>query len=479
MISTFEGVDVFARPPEWLLNALDGKVADSLRALPEVRAAGGLSSCRAVGLRLTGAGWSVWYDVTLAGAEARDRTVTLSGSLDPTRIPRSGTAEVSPVSGVALPFGHPAWSATLPDLGLEVRMADGASLPALALLAEPSRARALLEQALDAQACPGIRISACEPRIVRQAHGERVTLVVQLRYGPGADPGWPQAVVAKAHRGEEAAHAFAAMRALWETDLSSGRVVTIAEPLAFIPEHRVLVQRLVPGERTLSDLLVAAAPDGEGPAMDRLLEALRRTADGLVALHSCGVHYGEVRTPAALLRRLGTTLRRLAWTVRSMAGVAEQLIPPLEQRARDLPSDLPRPAHGGFRPAQVLVRDSGVAFLDFDGYCVAEPAFDIGRFRARLREVGLAAPGGRHPPLSPARRAVVDELAEVFLDRYEDQCSVSRERVALWEDVELATALAQTLPRGQLDRIPPLLSLLDTWPEPRRPWVEPVSGPAP
>ena len=95
-----------------------------------------------------------------------------------------------------------------------------------------------------------------------------------------------------------------------------------------------------------------------------------------------------------------------------------------------------------------------------------------------LRAGGLVAPGGRHPPLSAARRAVVDELADVFLDRDEEhfeeqrgkRCTVSRERIALWEDLELTRALARTWPRGKLTRIPALLSLLGH---------QPVSGPSP
>lgn len=464
MRSAPAGTEVFAHPPDWLLNALDGnQVADSLRAFQEVREAGDLSSCQVVDVRLAGAGWSIWYDVTLAGP-VQDRRITLSGSLDPATVRSEGTFAAPPPGppGQVVPsFGDSAWSATLPGLGLRVQMAaDDLGLPALAALADPDRARALLEQAIDAQTYPGIRISACEPRIVRYARGNRVTLLVELRYEPGANPSWPRAVIAKAHRSDEGAHAFAAMRALWQTDLSGGGVVTIAEPLAFLPADRVLVQGMVPGELTLADLLVSAAPDGSGPAMDKLLTALRRTADGLVALHSCGVHHGKELTAQAQLSRIGKTLGRLERAVPSLAGVGDQIVEPLAQRSREVPGDAPRPAHGAFRPAQVLVRDSGVAFIDFDGSCMAEPANDIGRFRAKLREVGLAAPGGRHPPLSPARRAVVDGLAEVFLSRYEERATVSRERVALWEDLDLTTALSQTWTRGKLSRIPSLLSLL-------------------
>jgi len=473
------GIDVFERPPSWLSNALDGdQVAEALRALPEVSAVGHLSSCRAVDLRLSRTGWSVWYDVTVAGADAGTRMITLTGSLDPARILNPGIPQ-RPAAGQLVPFGDKAWSAILPGLGLVVRTAAGdEGLVALELLADPARARPLFERALDQQAYPGIRISVCEPQVVRYARGSRITVVVRLHYGPDADPSWPRVVVAKAYHDDEGAHAFAAMRALWQSDLSLGRVVRIAQPLAYLPEHRVLVQTRLPGEGTLADLLRAAVPHGAGPAMDQLLIALGRTADGLVALHSCGADHGEEQTPTVLLRQIGQDLGRLERTVPSVAGVADQLIDHFERRASEAPSDTPRPAHGAFRPDQVLVNTSGVAFIDFDGFCLAEPANDIGRFRAKLREVGLAAPGGCHPPLSAARQAVVDELADVFLDRYEEHfeeqrdenCTVSRERVALWEDLALTRVLTRSWPRGKLGHIPALLSLLGH---------QPVTGPAP
>jgi len=470
---------VFERPPGWLTNASDRKqVAEALRALPEVRAAGGLSSCRVVDLRLSETGWQVWYDVAVASADAGTRMITLTGSLDPARISSSGIPERLPADQVA-PFGNKTWSATLPGLGLMLQTAAGDErLGALALLADPARARPLFEHALE-QTFPGISISAFEPQVVRYGRGRRATFVVPLRYGPDADPGWPRAVVTKAYPNDDGGvHAFAAMRALWQSDLSSGHVVRIAEPLAYLPEHRLLVQTRVPGEGTLSDLLRAAVPNGAGPAMDQVLIALRRTADGLVALHSCDVHQGDEHTAAALSRQIGRTLGALERAVPSVTGVADQLLDHFERLDSEAPSDPPRPAHGAFRPDQVLVDASGVAFIDFDGFCQAEPANDIGRFRAKLREVGLAAPGGRHPPLSSARQVVVDELADVFLDRYEERfeeqrdehCSVSRERIALWEDLELTRALARTWPRGKLRRIPALLSLLGH---------QSVSGPAP
>jgi hypothetical protein len=108
----------------------------------------------------------------------------------------------------------------------------------------------------------------------------------------------------------------------------------------------------------------------------------------------------------------------------------------------------------------LLDEDDRPGFVDLDGFCRAEPAFDLGRFRARLREIVLAAPGGPDAPLSAGRLALADRLADVVLDRYADAATVSVGRVALWERLELVTALVQTWTRAQLARTPPLALLL-------------------
>src|SRR5207247_1243506 len=70
-----------------------------------------------------------------------------------------------------------------------------------------------------------------------------------------AGRGWPEAVVAKTYWRDKGRVAYEGMRALWESELRRSSAVIIAEPLAFIPELRVLIQAAVPHESTLQDLL--------------------------------------------------------------------------------------------------------------------------------------------------------------------------------------------------------------------------------
>ncbi len=255
--------------------------------------------------------------------------------------------------------------------------------------------------------------------MVRHARGARVTVVLRADLPAGADPTWPRTVVAKAYRADEGAATHAAMTALWASPLATSPAVVVARPLGYDPALGVLLQSAVPDERTLTALVVAAVGDGSPAALDRLGAALRRTADGLVALHASGVEAGPVRTPDVLVGRVRRAARRLGAVLPDGAATVEALLAPLAAAAARHPAGPPVPSHGGFRPAQVLLDvDDRPGFIDFDGFCRAEPAFDLGRFRARLREIALAAPGGRDPALSPGRRRLVDDLADVVLDHY-------------------------------------------------------------
>ena len=87
--------------------------------------------------------------------------------------------------------------------------------------------------------------------MVRYKPGSRCTIVYRMDYGgaPGPDP-----LVVKTHQGDKGRTAWEAMRALWASPVAHDGLVILAEPLAYLPDDRVLVQGPVPGTRTLKDL---------------------------------------------------------------------------------------------------------------------------------------------------------------------------------------------------------------------------------
>src|SRR5206468_4866903 len=119
-------------------------------------------------------------------------------------------------------------------------------------------ARALLERGIRSGSSryADLRIEACSPRVARYNRGSRCTVVYRLRFPNEARPlSWPETVVAKTHHGAKGRNAYEGMRALWSSSIGRSRNVTIAEPLAFLSEHNVLIQAGIAHERAFRELL--------------------------------------------------------------------------------------------------------------------------------------------------------------------------------------------------------------------------------
>ena len=107
--------------------------------------------------------------------------------------------------------------------------------------------------------------------------------------------------------------------------------------------------------------------------------------------------------------------------------------PPPRRTRRDRPTG----RSGRRRSLLDAGRGGRVGFIDFDGFCQAEPAMDLGVFRAAMVNIGMYA---RRTPAEPsARLAQVGALNDRFLGAYSELAGVSRRRVAVWEALELVT----------------------------------------
>src|SRR5438132_11594297 len=123
----------------------------------------------------------------------------------------------------SLPFGAAGWRCWLRQVGmpLELEPADD-DLPALAVLVDAERSRALLEAAIVEQSprYRDLRIATCEPRVARYAPGSRCTVLYRLGFdGVEGSSGWPELVVAKTYHGNKGRVAWDGMRAVWDSPL--------------------------------------------------------------------------------------------------------------------------------------------------------------------------------------------------------------------------------------------------------------------
>jgi len=299
--------------------------------------------------------------------------------------------------------------------------------------------------------------------VVRYKPGSRCTVVVGVTYTEPSTPRPPAKVVLKTHQGDKGQTAWDAMTALWEKPTWRG-VMDLAEPLAFLPEERILVQGPVPEEITLKELARQAFADGSPEPMGALRASLSDTGRALATLHRSGAEYGRTATFEDELAEVRDVIDRLALTVPQLQGAAAPLLQRLEELAVQHPADPIVPAHHDFRPAQVLLHPDGLGFIDFDGASMAEPALDLGRFRAKLRDIGISSLLYTGQPLAgeplAQNLALLDDLCEHFLASYLEHAAVSRQRVLMWETCDLVTGMLHAWTKVRLVRLEPRLAIL-------------------
>ena len=133
---------------------------------------------------------------------------------------------------------------------------------------------------------------------------------------------------------------------------------------------------------------------GKGGEITELViptEELWLTAIALAQLHTSTVrpHEKAPRTGAKEAKRARDRASLIAGRNPSQADEVLRLAEQLATRLEALEPDAYRPAHGGFKASQLLFHSHKVFVVDFDGFCLADPALDVGYFLAYLRPSGL------------------------------------------------------------------------------------------
>jgi hypothetical protein len=429
-----------AKPPGWLVAVEDvGRVrADFEGAVPEL-AAGVPTLVRVKFKRahLEDGHWVTLHRLTVLdeGAET-PREIDIRGVLL-----APGTEAPAGWAG-SEPFESAGWRTYLPDLHLLVdRHPADIGLPAMPALTDPGAARVTLQTALRnrANARTELTLAAAAPTVVRYREGLRCTIVYALDYPPAAATAGPAGLVAKVYEGDEGRHAYAAMTALWSSPLRFSSTVRIAEPLVFLPEINVVLQELVPGNSSLKDHLKEAFAAGPAPGVTALTELVRKSGRGLAELHTCGAPAGPDVTLDDQIAAVRVAVTQLDTALADSSAAIEPLVHGLERAAAEIPAAPLVPTHRSFRPAQILLDGENIAFLDFDGYCRAEPGLDLSLFRTTLVDLCLRAletddetPSAE---VQRERQAQLDSLCASFLAGYEEVAPVDRERLALWDAV--------------------------------------------
>jgi hypothetical protein len=446
----WEGLRTLRHLPDWMIAARDpDRICTAFsEAIPEFRSGELiLRECDTSNIRYKGENWKGFYELTVSKpGETSTSEIHLDGVLS---APGVHLNRPLLVEGA---LGSKDWHAFIPALNLELwtKQPEGV-LSALELLTDPEQSRQYLMDRIRA-ASPAYRdlqIQSCRPHIARYKPGSRCTIVYHLDYPSEADDHqrWPDLVVAKTYRKEKGQNAYETMRALWDSPLSSSTALKIAEPLSYDEEMKVMLQGPIRQEKTLKELTVLAVKAGTTEAMDELTDAMCKTARGLAELHTSGVELDKVYGWENDEEQVRESIDELSLSVPQLAPAAYPLVERLSHLESSSQPDPLVPSHGTFRPAQVLMYQGEIGFIDFDSCCKAEPAKDLGLFLCAFLRAGMATVKFDdievHAEVldDAARLARFERLhviSERFLDEYERySMPVNRQRVALFEALEL------------------------------------------
>ncbi|HET9223292.1 MAG TPA: phosphotransferase, partial [Roseiflexaceae bacterium] len=426
--------------PDWLRAALNADVvAGALRRNVPEFASGALTlrGCKIKRMLLKGhdGRWSGTYNLTIEEAGEK-RPVALRGTLTAPRLrPAYDGDQLAPAA-----FGAADWRCVLPDLGLELEPEPPDSeLAAMPQLTDPEEARTLIERGIRERAAyADMRIAACTPEVLSYKPGSRCVIRYHLEYPPElAERDWPTTVIAKTYRKDsKAKNAFEGMLAIWNSPLAGGDVVSIAEPLAYVSELKLMVQAPIAEELTLEDLLKSALREGTPESLDELYGCMRKAAAGLAAFHLSGAHHGESLALEYRFPEIRELIDRLVVAEPEVGDAATPLLARLEAYAAVHPAGALVPTHGTFNPEQVLIHQGRIGFIDFDDFCMAEPALDVGLFCSAIRDTGMGDLDDADREARLARLAQLDAICEVFIAEYTAHAPLSRERVTLWQALD-------------------------------------------
>src|SRR5204862_5381745 len=121
------------------------------------------------------------------------------------------------------------------------------------------------------------------------------------------------------------------------------------------------------------DLLKAVLRGGTAKSIEEIRDRFTKTASGLAALHTCTAH-GKIFSFEEKMAEIRGRIVSLTSWIPGFDGALEPALARLDALAASHPPQRPVPSHRSFRPTQVLLCRGYVAFIDFDGFCEAEPA---------------------------------------------------------------------------------------------------------
>lgn len=194
-------------------------------------------------------------------------------------------------------------------------------------------------------------------------------------------------------------------------------------------------------------------------------EELRLTGQALASLHCSSVNSKDVlRTGTKEAKQVRMRAALIATQNPAQTDQVHILAQQLASQLEILQPDSYLPAHGGFKASQLLFHSHHIFIVDFDGFCLADPALDVGYFLAYLRPSRLwYRKQGMRQWFEKAAMAFITAYREVMLVRgiTSEVIAGILERSRLYEGALLLKIATRRVNRLNSSRPQELSAILD------------------
>jgi aminoglycoside phosphotransferase (APT) family kinase protein len=243
----------------------------------------------------------------------------------------------------------------------------------------------------------GEAVQEVQVRVLKHWVGKRCTVEIGFRAENGRHP-----VIGKVYR-KKRAKLFQVMQGIQQTGFGPRDEFSIPNPLAYLHSLRLLLQEKVQG-RLAGEIFES----GDEPSR---AAAAEKCAQWLAQFHAKAPKAGDVSYPKDHLdsKTMQKCSREIARLGGRLADKGSRLLLRLENAITELSPVELRAGHGCYRPSHVIFSPGRTVTFDLDTYDVADPARDVARFLAALRNLALNKLGSIR---------ALDGSADIFLKTY-------------------------------------------------------------
>ena len=276
----------------------------------------------------------------------------------------------------------------------------GSSVDEERMVAERLLAEQLMDLPDTALSGTGLVLQSCKAQVLKTSKSRPILRYIVTCLDREKAAPVRRLIIGKGCYRHDGNKVFGFMRRLWSEGFAEDRSLTIPEPIAYLPEQKLLLQGRAQG-RALYEY-IDHPPEA--------LEPVNLTARWLAKLHKTrvtGVPVLPMEYEEMKLHTYRDVLMRICPQFATrVESIAERILSSLE--ALD-----PRqvvPTHGDFQPKNVYILRNRVTVIDFDRFALAHPARDVGHFIGQSMTMSYARTGS-FEEIEPWNTAFLKEYA--------------------------------------------------------------------